>query len=119
MSTMLLKRAATQATNDPGVLPRSLSIGSPRCGDPDLTIHRRTSSHHGRALRTLGHAAEYLVNTRSTSSTRAEVEVDRQAVRILMRLSREVFEEYATLTMHNHPVTDWVMNRAVRIYGAA
>ena len=119
MSTMLLKRASTQAADDLGVLPRSLSIGSSGYGNPDLTIHRRTSSHHGRALRTLGHAAEYLVNTRSAPSTRAEAAADQQAVRILMRLSREVFEDYAAMTMHHHPVTDWVMSRAVRIYGAA
>ena len=36
-----------------------------------------------------------------------------------MRLSREVFEEYAAITVHRHPVTDWVINRAIRIYGAA
>jgi hypothetical protein len=119
MSTVLLKRAAKHPAEDPGVLPRSLSIGSPRYSQPDLTIHRRTESHHGRALRTLGHAAEYLVDTRSTSISRAEAAADQQAVRILMRLSREVFEEYAALTMHHHPVTDWVMSRAVRIYGAA
>jgi 23S rRNA maturation-related 3'-5' exoribonuclease YhaM len=67
----------------------------------------------------LGHAAEYLVNTRSTSISQAEAATDRQAVRILMRLSREVFEEYAAITQHHHPVADWVMDRAVRIYGAA
>jgi len=119
MSTMLLNRAITSAANDSGVLPRSLSIASPGHGDPDLTIHRQTSSHHGRALSILGHAAEYLVDTGSVSASRAETAADREAVRILMSLSREVFEEYASITMHHHPVTDWVMNRAVRIYGAA
>jgi hypothetical protein len=36
-----------------------------------------------------------------------------------MCLSREVFEEYAILTSPQYPVTDWVMNKAVRVYGAA
>ena len=119
MSTTLLNRAVTSAANDPGGLPRSLSIAAPGQGDPDLTIHRQTSSHHGRALRTLGHAAEYLVDSRSVSASRAEAAADREAVHILMHLSREIFEEYAAITIHRHPVTDWVMNRAVRIYGAA
>jgi hypothetical protein len=116
---MLLNRGATPAADDPGVLARSLSNASPGHGGPDLTIHRHTSSHHGRALRTIGHAAEYLVSTRSVSVSPAESAANRQAVHILMRLSREVFEGYAAITMHHHPVTDWVMSRAVRIYGAA
>ena len=121
MSILLLNLAATPATDDLGVLPRSLSIASLAHGDPDpdLTIHRQTSSHHGRALRTLGHAAEYLVKTRSVSSSRAKSATDNEAVHVLMRLSREVFEEYAAITVHRHPVTDWVINRAIRIYGAA
>jgi hypothetical protein len=119
MSILLLNLAATTATDDLGVLPRSLSIASLAHGDPDLTIHRQTSSHHGRALRTLGHAAEYLVKTRSVSSSRAKSATDNEAVHVLMRLSREVFEEYAAITVHRHPVTDWVINRAIRIYGAA
>ena len=114
-----LNRAIISAADDPGVLPRSLSIASPEHGDPDLTIHRHTSSHHGKALRILGHAAEYLVATRAFFTSQTEATADREAVQILMRLSREVFEEYAAITIHRRPVTDWVMNRAVRIYGAA
>jgi hypothetical protein len=44
---------------------------------------------------------------------------DRDAIRILMRLSREVFDEYAVSTQQRHPIADWIMNRVVRIYGAA
>ena len=96
---------------------KSLSVLVQRA--PDLTVHRRTVSHHGRALRTLGHAAEYLVNSRAFSIERPGTIADSEAVRILMRLSREVFEEYAAITSQHHTVTDWIMNRAIRIYGAA
>ena len=44
---------------------------------------------------------------------------DREAVRMLMRLSREVFDEYAVITSQRHPISDWVMEKAVRVYGAA
>ena len=71
------------------------------------------------ALRTLGHAAEYLVNSRASSIERPVTGEDREAVRILMRQSREVFEEYAAITSQQHPVVDWIVNRAIRIYGAA
>ena len=99
-------------------MPKSLSLSSwQRC--PDLTIHRCTVSHHGQALRTLGHAAEYLVNSRAFSIERPVTREDREAVRILMRQSREVFEEYAAITSQQHPVVDWIVNRAIRIYGAA
>ena len=103
---------------DSDVMPQSLSLSSWR-RTPDLTIHRRAVSHHGHALRTLGHAAEYLITSRAFSIERPETIADREAVQILMRLSREIFEEHAAITSQHHPVTDWIMNRAIRIYGAA
>ena len=72
-------------------LNRSASAG-------DLTIHRITETHHGRTLQTLGHAAEYLMNSRrySTRSPRKmEYEADVEAIHILMGVSRAVFEDYA------------------------
>ena len=81
------------------------------------TIHRRSRSHHGATLRTLGHAAEYLA-TRSFSIESPDAG-DRQAIHILIRLSREIFDDYASLTQRHHPVTDWIMGQAVRLYGAA
>lgn len=100
-------------------LPMSLSVGVSRCRYPDLTIHRQTETHHGRALRTLGHAAEYLVDSRRLSLGPFDSCAEREAVHILMRMSREIFGEYATLTSPRHPVTDWIMNKAIRAYGAA
>ena len=85
----------------------------------DLPIHRRTATHHGRSLRTLGHAAEYLTASRALLTDEADLSADREAIHLLMRLSREVFAEYAITTQQRHPVTDWMMNQAVRIYGAA
>ena len=96
-------------------LPLSLSMSAPS-RSPDLTVHRRTSTHHGGTLRILGHAAEYLVDSRRFS---VELSDSRAAVHILMGLSREVFEEYAGLVSPRHPVTDWIMSTAVRVYGAA
>jgi hypothetical protein len=67
----------------------------------------------------LGHAAEYLVNSRMFSPESMETAGDREAIHILMRLSREVFDEYAVAATHRRPIFDWMMSRAVRIYGAA
>ncbi|WP_035349235.1 hypothetical protein [Edaphobacter aggregans] len=93
MSTASLNRTATNLADGGEALPRSLSLGESRYGYPDLTIHRLSASHHGDTLRTLGHAAEYLVNSRPFSPEIEETADDREAVRILIRLSREVFDE--------------------------
>ena len=115
MPTPLNQTPSTHRNNRPapaafGDIRRTADIG--------LTIHRRTESHHGRSLQLLGHAAEYLADSRlfliSTSASS-----DEEAIRVLMRLSREVFDDYAALTQQSHPVTDWIMNQAIRIYGAA
>lgn len=119
MPTASLNQLETSPRVSSEALPLSLSVGVSRCRYPDLTIHRQTKTHHGRALRTLGHAAEYLVDSRRFSTEPYDRRAEREAVHILMCLSREVFEEYAILTSPQYPVTDWVMNKAVRVYGAA
>jgi hypothetical protein len=83
-----------------------------------LAINRKTKSHHGSTLRTLGRAAEHLAKSNSFLATCPD-RGDREAIHILMRVSREVFEEYADITRQRHPVTDWIMSQAVRVYGAA
>lgn len=84
-----------------------------------LTIHRRSETHHGLTLRTLGHAAEYLASSRIASMDAREAAANREAVHILMRLSREVFDEFAELHQPRHRITDWLMRQVVRVYGAA
>jgi hypothetical protein len=52
--------------------------------------------HHGRTLLMLGHAAEHLADSRRfvLGEERGVVPVD-EAIHLLMRLRRGVFEEYA------------------------
>ncbi|MBS1799172.1 MAG: hypothetical protein JSS95_05030 [Acidobacteria bacterium] len=90
---------------------------APRAEEAVLTIHRRSRSHHGATLQTLGHAAEHLA-ARSFAAEATDAG-DREATHILMRLSREVFDDYVRLTRQRHPVADWIMGQAVRVYGAA
>ena len=119
MPTASLNQIETGPRGSSEALPLSLSVGVCRCRYPDLTIHRQTKTHHGRTLRALGHAAEYLVDSRRSSMEPCDRDAEREAVHILMRLSCEVFEEYAILTSPQYPVTDWIMNKAVRVYGTA
>jgi hypothetical protein len=75
--------------------PTTLSAASYLTDTPDLTIHRVTKTHHGRTLLMLGHAAEYLADSRRFSAPGRATDSDNEAIHILMGLSRSVFDEYA------------------------
>ncbi len=54
---------------------------------------RRANRVQGRSLEKLGHAVEYLVDSRMFAVEPSAAKAERDAVRILMRLSRMVFSE--------------------------
>lgn len=83
-------------------------------GKADLTIHRLTDTHHGATLRILGHAAEYLVETRILMTSNGQA--DAEAIHLLMRLSREIFDEYANGVAVRGRFHDWVIDRIVQRY---
>ena len=94
----------------------SLSQGRAASNVGDLTIHRITPTHHGRTLLTLGHAAEYLANSRRYSTKAFDWEAEVEALHILMGLSRSVFEEYAERRSLQRRFEDWLIERAVRLF---
>jgi hypothetical protein len=93
----------------------SLLEGRQATNPGDLTIHRITETHHGRTLITLGHAAEYLVNSRRYSAEKFDYEAHAEAVHILMGLSRSVFDEAVQPRKLHQRFQDWVVERVVRI----
>jgi hypothetical protein len=56
-------------------------------------IRRRPNQQQGRALEKLGHAVEYLVDSRMALIYEPSTRADAEALDILMRLSRCVFSE--------------------------
>ncbi len=56
-------------------------------------VRRRADRVQGRSLEILGHAIEYLVDTRMFVLEPEAAKAEREAVQILMRLSRTVFSE--------------------------
>jgi hypothetical protein len=94
----------------------SLSQGREASNAGDLTIHRITSTHHGRTLLTLGHAAEYLANSRRYSTQKVDHVANVEAIHILMELSRSVFDDFAERRTLNRRVEDWLIVRAVRLF---
>jgi len=94
----------------------SLSQGRAATSDGDLTIHRITSTHHGRTLLTLGHAAEYLANSRRYSTEKVDHAANVEAIHILMELSRNVFEDFAERRTVSRRLEDWLIEGAVRLF---
>ena len=93
----------------------TLSPGNPAPKNADLTIHRISQTHHGRTLLTLGHAAEYLANSRRYSTQGFDHQANVKAIHILMGLSRDVFEEFAEQRTRNRRF-EWVIEQAVRLF---
>jgi hypothetical protein len=85
----------------------------------ELTIHRITKTHHGRTLLTLGHAAEYLVNSRRYSTQKVDHKANVEAIHLLMALSRRVFEDYAEDRVLHKKIEDWVIEGAVGLLETA
>ena len=94
----------------------SLSQGRAVSRAGDLTIHRITSTHHGRTLLMLGHAAEYLANSRRYSTEKVDHAANIEAIHLLMEMSRNVFEEFAERRPLHRRMEDWVIARAVRLF---
>jgi hypothetical protein len=94
----------------------SLSQGREALQAGDLTIHRITRTHHGRTLLTLGHAAEYLVNSRRYSTEKIDHASNVEAIHILMELSRSVFDEFAERRTLSRRLEQWLIGSAVRLF---
>jgi hypothetical protein len=94
----------------------SLSQGRAISRVGDLTIHRITSTHHGRTLLTLGHAAEYLASSRRYSTEKVDHASNIEAIHILMELSRSVFDDFAERRPLNRRFEDWLIERAVWLF---
>ena len=118
MSTAPFPRAVPVAVR-PSIQPdlQQPPLGLPLDGSVvKLTTYRISRTHHGRTLQTLGHAAEYLVNSRRFLVNGSASEADVEAVRILRRLSSNVFLEYAESVRVRRPVEDFVMGLAARLF---
>ena len=87
----------------------SLSQGRAATTAGDLTIHRITSTHHGRTLLMLGHAAEHLATSRRFSTEKVNHTANVEAVHILLELSRRVFEDFAERRSLNERLQDWLV----------
>ena len=69
------------------------SADARRARSATRVLRRRPSPSQGRALETLGHAIEYLIDMRMRRDSDASSSADMEAEQLMMRLNREVFAE--------------------------
>jgi hypothetical protein len=74
-------------------------------------VRRRSSPQQGRALEILGHAVEYLIDSRMFMVDRPATRADAEATQILMLLSREVFFECAAVVPPARRLRLWIAER--------
>ena len=77
-------------------------------------VRRRGSIQQGRALESLGHAVEYLVDSRMFSLDGRDARDEQEAIQILMRMSRAVFAECPEVVSLRRRLGRWVQERLVR-----
>lgn len=70
---------------------------------------RRTTPQQGRALEMLGHAIEYLVDSRLPEG--GPTAADNRALRILMACSRDVFEESVAVVPMHQRIHEWMQGQ--------
>ncbi len=78
---------------------------------PPVAVRRRGSREQGRALEMLGHAVEYLVDSRLFRRADDDLRADEEAVQILMRLSRVVFAECPEVVSLRRQIGRWILER--------
>ena len=71
-------------------------------------VRRRPNQYQGRALEKLGHAVEYLVDSRMVLIDEPSTRADAEALDILMQLSRCVFSECEEIVPMGRRLRAWM-----------
>ena len=71
-------------------------------------VRRRGTLQQGQALELLGHAVEYLVDSRVFATEASSVRENQEAVQLLKRLSRDVFAECAEIKSVRRRIERWL-----------
>lgn len=95
-----------------------MSIAAPYAGissavAPKPVVRRRCNEYQGRALEKLGHAVEYLVDSRMAMIGEPATKCDADALDILMRLSRCVFSECTEIVPVGQRFKRWMAGAMV------
>ncbi len=98
----------TELAFGPATFTQPASIPQPATRSARPTyVRRRGSAEQGRALETLGHAVEYLVDSRMRFNDPQASAGEREAIELLMRLNRAVFSECPEVVPLSRRVRQW------------
>ena len=76
-----------------------------------LELRRRPTFEQGRGLEILGHALEYLIDSRMYLIDEPHTAADNEATKILMSLSRQIFHECADVIPPVQRLRIWLAER--------
>lgn len=76
-----------------------------------VSVRRRGNMAQGKALEILGHALEYLQDSRMFLINEPATREDAEAVQLLASLSRQVFAECAEVKPLSRRWRDWIVGR--------
>jgi hypothetical protein len=110
--------AGDTATNDPAATHSALSCPE-RCAAANipsqvalpkspLCTRRRANPEQERALEKIGHATEYLVDSRMLLIHEPTTKVDDEALHLLMRLSRSILSECEEIIPLSQRLRQWL-----------
>ena len=90
--------------------PQSNVIAMPKAASAERArlVRRRPTREQGQGLEVLGHALEYLVDTRMFVYREPNTKADAEAIHILSRCSRELFATCAEVVPMRRRVKTWL-----------
>ncbi len=77
-------------------------------------IRRRANIEQAQAIEKLGHAIDHLTYSHMFLTDEPAIKADAEAIRILMRLKRSVFEECQAIVPTNRHLRRWIMEKLGR-----
>jgi hypothetical protein len=87
------------------------NLAIPTPASPARPVTRRPSFEQGRALEVLGHAIEYLVDSRMYPVHAPTTRADSEATQLLMLQSRQIFTECAEVVPAIRRLRLWIAER--------
>lgn len=112
MSTAAIPGDFTSVSPGSQLLPEFAGIAPPiRARVQPISVRRRANAKQGRALEIIGHAIEYLVDSRLFITSGLDERGEQEAVQILMRTSRAVFAECPEIVPLRRQMRQWIAQR--------
>lgn len=92
----------------PPGLPPAFHAASSLVGGPNISVRRRLDRQNGQALEQIGHAIEYLIDSRALFTGSVPGEAVDEAIEILSRASRAVFSECPEIVPRRRKLSLWL-----------